>query len=72
MVVDWDALWVVWKAASMVDLRVVERGAKKAVSMVGSRAALSVPWMVEHSADKMVVDSVALWVDSKVASMVES
>ena len=39
MVVDWDALWVVWKAASMVVLRVVVRGAMKAVEMAGSRVA---------------------------------
>ena len=43
MVVDWDAWWVGWKAASMVGSRVALTGAMKAVEMAGSRVALKGP-----------------------------
>ena len=39
MVARTDALWVGWKVASMVVLRVVVRGATTAVEMAGSRVA---------------------------------
>ena len=39
MVARTDALWVGWRAASMVDSRVVVRGAMKAVERAGSRVA---------------------------------